>query len=312
MLCGCSGSNEHVRNFEAWMQPNGKIKVLSTTAMIDDLVGQVGGERVDRLSLIVGEVDPHSYELIKGDDEKLAFATVIFTNGLGLEHGASLRARLQKRSAVVALGDELQKRYPELILHAGKAIDPHIWMDISLWMKTVDPIVETLTLADPEGKEVYERNGEALKAQMQQAHEQMLEQMHKIPASKRFLVTSHDAFNYFARAYLAESNETSQAEWQKRFAAPEGLAPDGQLSVADIQNIIKHLAQYKIEVIFPESNVSKDSLRKIVNACASKGLKVILSQSVLYADSMGSLDSGAGTYLKMIEHNVKVLQDAWQ
>ena len=75
-------------------------------------------------------------------------------------------------------------------------------------------------------------------------------------------MTSHDAFNYFARAYLADPEEV---EWQKRFEAPEGLAPDGQLSVADIQRIIDHICMYRIAVLFPESNVSRDSLRKIIS-----------------------------------------------
>jgi manganese/zinc/iron transport system substrate-binding protein len=146
---------------------------------------------------------------------------------------------------------------------------------------------------------------------MLQMHEQIYDVLQKIPEQKRFLVTSHDAFNYFTRAYLATPNEKTQAEWQMRVEAPEGLAPEGQLSTADIQKIIDHLIEYKIQIVFPESNVSRDSLKKIVHACAQKGLVVKISSGVLYGDAMGAPQSDADTYLKMIKHDADVLIKAW-
>ena len=303
LVSACSTKDAHTQRVQSWMSDSNKIKVLSTTAMIDDLVRQVGKERIESISLIYGEIDPHSYELVKGDDEKLQKARLIFCNGLGLEHGASLRGYLSKRSGVVALGDELRKKEPGSIIKVGKESDPHIWMDLFLWAKTVDFIVQALVEIDPQGKVEYENNGAALKEKMLALHASIVQRMQNIPAEKRFLVTSHDAFNYFTRAYLAVEGEQ---EWRKRFAAPEGIAPDGQLSVADIQAIIKHLSLYQIPVIFPESNVSRDSLKKIANACAAKGLSVKLSSEVLFADSMQE------SYFEMIEHNAKVLEDAWR
>ncbi|HSX13114.1 MAG TPA: zinc ABC transporter substrate-binding protein, partial [Chlamydiales bacterium] len=114
--CSKSSSKPQASEFESWMQANGKIKILCTTAMIDDLVGQIGKSRIDHLTLIVGEIDPHSYELVKGDDEKLSYAHLVFCNGLGLEHGASLRSWLEAQPNVVALGNEIQKICPEEIL----------------------------------------------------------------------------------------------------------------------------------------------------------------------------------------------------
>ena len=102
-------------------------------------------------------------------------------------------------------------------------------------------------------------------------HARIKSRMQAIPSEKRFLVTSHDAFNYFTRAYLASEDELETDSWQKRFAAPEGLAPESQLSPSDIQHIIGHLHKYNINVLFPESNVSKDSIRKILQARKCKG-----------------------------------------
>lgn len=312
LLGGCSSGPSKPSEIETWVAQNGKPKVLSTTAMIDDLVGQIGKDRIDHIALIMGEIDPHSYELVKGDDEKLHLATLIFYNGLGLEHGASLRYQLDHHRNAIGLGDKLLEREPHLILHAGREIDPHIWMDISLWSRMIGPIVEALSQADPEGREFYQTNGEVLQKIMSQAHQSIYGQIQKVPSAKRLLVTSHDAFNYFARAYLAAPDETTQEQWQKRCEAPEGLAPDGQLSASDIQEIIHHLIQYRVQVVFPESNVSRDSLKKIVHACRQKGLEVKIADKALYADAMGSKDSNAGTYLQMVMHDANILIEAWK
>src|ERR1700722_8914942 len=127
-LCFSCGSNSHRPQgaMQAWMTQNGKLKVLSTIAMIDDLVKQVGGEYVDTNTLIKGELNPHSYQLVKGDNEKLAFADLIFYNGLGLEHGPSLQQYLHDESKTVGLGNHLLKQYPELILFVDNQLDPHI------------------------------------------------------------------------------------------------------------------------------------------------------------------------------------------
>lgn len=313
-LGGCSKDPASCREssaFESWMADNGKIKVLSTTGMIDDLVREIGRERVDHLALIVGEIDPHSYELVKGDDEKLSSAQIIFFNGLGLEHGASLRYRLENHAHAVALGEEIRKQCPTCIIKVEKAFDPHVWMDISLWSLAIDPIVAALAEADPEYAEFYRRNGRELHSEMERVDKQVYEELQKIPSNKRFLVTSHDAFNYFARRYLANDEERANGTWKKRFDAPEGLAPEGQLSSKDIQHIIDHLCQYQIGVLFPESNVSRDSLRKIASACLEKGIKIKISQEVLYGDAEGPLGSDADSYLKMMVHNGHVLESEW-
>ncbi|GAB4226094.1 MAG: zinc ABC transporter substrate-binding protein [Chlamydiales bacterium] len=303
LLTSCSNSQE-VKELRQWMTPNDKIKILATTGMIEDVVAAVGGEFVDTHTLIRGDLDPHSYQLVKGDDEKLAFADLIFYNGLGLEHGPSLRHYLKDSEKAIPLGNQIQKENPNLILMVEGTTDPHIWMDVSLWKKTLPYIVEALSKIDPEHAEQYQLNARKYAELMQHKHGEILSIMRSIPEEHRYLVSSHDAFNYFSRAYLAAEGRD---DWEDRFAAPEGLAPESQLSTLDIQNIINHIEKYQICVLFPESNVSKDSIRKIVNAGRERGLKLRVATDVLYADAMGPPGSDGDTYLKMVYHNASVL-----
>lgn len=307
-----SPSAKTARNVSGWMEDNGKIKVLSTVRMIDDLVAEIGGERVDRWTLIHGEIDPHSYEMVKGDDETIGFAQVVFYNGLGLEHGASLSYRLQKHPNAIAVAEAVRKLHPEKILMRGGQTDPHVWMDISLWTETVEPIVAALTALSPQDGDFFRANGEALKQKMTAAHTEIRQAMREIPSDRRFLVTSHDSFHYFARAYLTEDAEQEGASWQGRFIAPEGLAPEAQISPADIQNVIAYLIDHRVNTIFSESNISRDALRKIVEACRAKGLHVEIADANLHSDAMGEQGTEAATYLGMMRHNARVIAEAWK
>jgi manganese/zinc/iron transport system substrate-binding protein len=187
--------------------------------------------------------------------------------------------------------------YPDLLLKKGEVIDPHIWMDITLWQKGIAPIVEGLSQIDPEGRAYYQEQGALLSQEMEKTHLELKSRMQQIPAEKRYLVTSHDAFSYFTRQYLAEGDD-----WTDRFAAPEGLAPEGQLSSRDIQKIIQYLKKYQITVLFPESNVSRDAIRKIAAAGKELGLNVRICAEPLYGDAMNGLG-----YLEMMRHNAEVI-----
>lgn len=304
LLSSCQPSSSDTRK---WMEQNGKLKVLSTTAMIHDLVRQIGGDFVDSCTLIKGELDPHSYQLVKGDDEKFLFADLIFYNGLGLEHGPSLQHTLQKNPKAVPLGNFIQKQDASLILHVNGQPDPHIWMDVSLWSKTVPYIVQALSQKDPAHAEAFQKNGDLLLSKLLETDKEMKSLLQKIPDKQRYLVTSHDAFNYFARQYLASPEERHNGQWSNRFQAPEGLAPDSQLSTVDIQHIIQHVTKYQIHVLFPESNISKDSIRKIVSAGKEKGLDLSIAEVTLYGDAMGASGSDGETYVKMMLHNAHTI-----
>ncbi len=304
----CSNNDGLQQRNQLWRERNNKIKVLSTTAIIDDLVKQIGGEYIDSIALIKEDLDPHSYQLVKGDDEKMAFADIIFFHGLGLEHGPSLQQYLYTSPKAVSLGNKIQEGSPELILHEKGQVDPHIWMDISLWRRAVPFIVDTLSNHSPTHAAFFSENGSRLMDDMDALHGEIRKKLQGIPSEKRYLVTSHDAFNYFTRAYLAEEGEEDHQSWRMRFAAPEGLAPESQLSSTDIQYIIDHLAEYNIHVLFPESNVSQDSIRKIIQAGRENGLDLKIATTYLYGDAMGQPGSDGDTYFKMMQHNATTIE----
>lgn len=305
-LFSCASGQYDLKN---WMKEDGHIKVLATTGMIADLVKAIGDEDVDVIVLIKGDLDPHSYQLVKGDDEKLVRADIIFANGLGLEHGPSLQRHLEQNPNAKFLGSLLLKNHPDLVLKVKGQTDPHIWMDLSLFAKTLPVIVEGLSEKRPEMAAVFAERANKLTADLMAAHEKAKVEMHTVPEDKRYLITSHDAFNYFARAYLSEPGEIENGTWNKRFAAPEGLSPDSQLSQKDIVDILAHMKKYKIQVIFPESNVSADSLKKIKNAANEKGMKVSLGNPFLYGDAMGPPGSDGDSLTKMVVHNAKTIAE---
>jgi manganese/zinc/iron transport system substrate-binding protein len=309
-LMGCSRSSASLQEedkFDQWLSEENKIRVLSTVGMIDDLVHQVGGEHVACLVLISGGLDPHSYELVKGDNEKFSAAQVVFFNGLNLEHGPSLLHYIHEHPCAVGVGDAIAKRSPDDVIRMQKQLDPHIWMDVSLWLQGVDTIVETLSLQDPEHAAAYHNNGDALKQRLEGLHEQIQQTMAFVPLDKRYLVTTHDAFNYFARRYLALPEERTNGRWIERCKSPEGLSPEGQLSATDIYHIIHYLEKYQITVLFPESNLSQDSIKKIVQAGLERGLNVHVSKDALYADAMGETGSLGDTYEKMMEYDALII-----
>lgn len=305
--CGQIAKTQRQTQVSQWMVPNGKVKVLCTTAMCADLVQEIGGDLIDCLALIQGESDPHSYQLVKGDDEKFARANLIFYNGLGLEHGASLAALLQSNSNAYALGEYVRKERPESIVMINGSIDPHIWMDVSLWKETIPYIVEVLSKVMPQRSEQLLGRGNVLSSKLAQLHAEIHGRIGSIPEDARYLVTSHEAFNYFARAYLCTKSELATDAWKERVMAPEGLAPDSQLSTADIQRLVDHIVQFKIATLFAEANVSQDSLKKMVDSCAKKGFVTAIDPKPLYADSMGPAGSSADSYINMMRYDSQVV-----
>lgn len=308
LLVSCSdATRERQQEFQNWVQKDEKIKILSTTSMINDIVKVIGGDHVKGLTLIQGDLDPHSYQLVKGDDEKLRMADVIFYNGLGLEHGPSLYHYLHNNTRAIPLGDRIEQNSPDSILFVQGQKDPHIWMDIALWSKIIPIIVDVLSTQDPQHASEYQANGINVQKDLFQAHANVKEIMHAIPENRRYLVTSHDAFNYFTRAYLSTDEELKLGGWEKRFAAPEGLAPESQLSTTNIRSIIDHMHQHNVQLLFPESNVSRDSIKKILQAGREQGLDLEIACCPLYADAMGPKGSDGDTYAKMVTYNANMI-----
>ena len=288
-------------------RPKDKIHVLSTTSIIDNIVAKIGKDRIFREVLIAQDLDPHSYELVKGDDEKFFNACIIFANGLGLEHGASLRYQLEHHHNVLFLGEEIRSLAPNSILDVDGQVDPHIWMDVGLWKKAVMPIANALSKMDPEGEKLYLQNALELEEQMEVLDREIKTIVQAVSPEKRYIVSTHDAFQYFAKTYLSIDEEKETLGWKNRFASPEGIAPEGQLSAIDIRTIVEYLQRHQVRVLFPESNVNQDSLIKIKSVCEEMGMLVRISPSFLYSDSLGGIKSPASDYFSMMRYNAEVL-----
>lgn len=283
-----------------------RLRVLATTPMIASIVKEIGQDAVVVHTLIGQDLDPHSYELVKGDGELFRHADLIFANGLGLEHGASLQRQLQKDQTVF-LGDLIHQKNPDSFLRVEFGLDPHFWMDMSLFSQIIPPIVEVLSQKAPSSASSFIEKGEALSEELLSLDLEIQKKLLSIPDEKRHLVTSHDAFGYFTRRYLATEREIKEGEWEERVLSPEGLAPSGELGPFDIQKIIDYIEKHDLRVLFLESNVSKDSLEKISDACRIKGRKIRLSSRSLFGDSMESDEPGS--YQRMLLHNASVIEE---
>ncbi|MCY3974978.1 MAG: zinc ABC transporter substrate-binding protein [Simkaniaceae bacterium] len=297
-LTGCSGEGgKPYPDLPGAGRPN----ILSTTAMIEDIVKRVGQEKITSVCLMRGDVDPHSYEFVKGDDEKLADADVIFHNGVGLECGASVRYYLENEEKAVSLGDSVRARFPERLIKVDGIVDPHIWMDPDLFSEIVDPIVATLTEIDPDNGPFYRKNGLRVKESLKEVDRACFVKLRNIPRDKKYLVTTHDALRYFVRRYFA--SEETGGGWEERFASPNGLAPDGRTSVGDMRRTVDFLIKNRVSVIFGEANLGTQALRKIIAICKKKGHTVSLASTPLYGDTLNEEEG----YIRMIEHNVDAI-----
>lgn len=304
IFVGFSCSKQKVQTGKVWSGKSSKVKVLSTTPMIDYLVGAIAQDHVFHQALITGDLDPHSYELVKGDRDKIYYADIIFYNGLDLEHGASVKNCLKKHKNSVSVAEELSKNSLVEFIKVDGQLDPHIWMDVKLFSFAIDPIVRKLSELDKDHKAEFEENGKKLLAKMLAVDYLIKKSMQKIPLEKRKLVTTHDAFYYFSRAYLADDKE----DYLTRVASPEGLAPDGQMSISDIKEIINFSLQNDIDVLFAESNLSQDALKKVILSLKRKRKRAKIASEHLYGDAIGHKGSGADDYLKMMLHNAKTIE----
>lgn len=287
-----------------------KAVVLSTIAPIEVLVSAIAQDRLQSECLINGDLDPHSYQLVKGDREKFCRAKLVFYNGLGLEHGPSLAASLAACPRAISLGEWYKNSCPDEILQTKGGVDPHLWMDISLWSKGLKLICSELCSAFPDYSEEFCARTDQLLLKFHIMHEKVRARLQSIKSEKRYLMTTHDAFRYFGRAYLAEKGELKDGSWQKRIMSPEGLAPESQVSLQQMKRVLNYLKDHQLSVVFAESNVNQQSLAKIVQAAKSSGLSVYLAEEKLYGDAMPPYSKGSegyNAYFKMIWSNAFVI-----
>lgn len=278
-----------------------KLRAIATTTMATDLVKTLGGEQVEVTGLMGSSVDPHLYKPTPADIRALRDADIIFYNGLHLEgRMTDILVKLARSGRpVYALSesvDESRLLSPE---DFEGAHDPHIWLDAELWSQCADTVAEALSKQDPEHAATYRARAEKWKAELAQLHRWAREQIQTIPAERRVLVTSHDAFNYFGRAYGLE------------VIGVQGLSTVSEAGLADMVRVSDLIKSRSIPAIFVETSVSPAAIQRISH---DSGARI---GGELFSDAMGELGNihtGAngetydvGTWRGMFMHNVNTV-----
>lgn len=275
------------------VEENQRPTVVVTTTIVADLVRQIGGDRVDVVSLMGPGIDPHSYRPTPRDADRLARADLIVASGLHLEGKlAELLERMSRRKPVVFVAEAVEAS--DRLEAAAGIPDPHVWFDLSLWTACIDPAVESLGDLMPEAVTTFEAAGTRYREQLLAAHSKIEAAVAAIPPSQRVLVTAHDAFRYFGRGYGIE------------VVGVQGVSTESEAGLADINRLVNLLVERKVPAVFVETSVPDRSVKAIIEGAAARGHEVITGGR-LYSDALGEPGSGAETLLAAIRANVSVI-----
>ena len=275
-----------------------QLSVVATTGMIADLVARIGGDAVKVDGLMGPGVDPHAYRQTRSDILAMTRADTVVSHGLFLEAQmedflGTLSNRVPVFAAAEALGTDLLASHPD---YDGK-FDPHVWMDVSLWAKIVGPLTEHLSRIAPEHRETFLANASAYRQELASLHAYVTDVTASVPDASRVLVTAHDAFGYFGRAYGFE------------VAGIQGISTESEAGLARIRDLVDMLVTRRIGAVFVESSVSDRNIRALIEGAAARGHKVIIGGEV-FSDAMGEPGTYEGSYLGMLDHNATVISGA--
>ncbi len=276
-----------------------KVNIIATTAMIGDAVENIVGDWAEVKFLMGPGVDPHLYKATQGDLKKLQNADVIFYNGMYLEGKMEdVLERLAKKKPVQAITDNVPANKKLSLDEDGKAVtDPHIWFDVELWKSGVKTITNKLMDLYPDKRKEMSAKYDKYTAQLDELHKKVTKEIASIPEDQRVLITSHDAFGYFQQAYGMEVK------------ALQGLSTVTEFGLKDITDLVNFISEKKIKSIFIESSVASKPMEAIVQGCKKKNHEVKIG-GVLYSDAMGEYGTKEGTYLGMVEHNLRTIVNA--
>ena len=279
-------------------EEEGRLNVVATIGMIRDVVQNVGGEHVRVVGLMGPGVDPHLYKASEGDVRRLFRADVVFYGGLHLEarmgdvlEEMGARTRVAAVSEIIPVDQRLAP--PEF----KGAYDPHVWFDVRLWAMTIDVVARTLTEADPAHARDFAANAGRYRAELAELDGYVRTQAARVPPERRVLITAHDAFNYFGRAY----------GFQVR--GLQGISTAAEAGTADVQGLAEFIATRRIPAIFVESSIPRRTIEAVQEAVAARGYDVRIGGS-LFSDAMGNPGTAEGTYIGMVRHNIDTIVGA--
>jgi len=264
-----------------------RFKVVTSFSIIGDFVRNVGGERVSVTTLVGPDGDAHVYTPAPADAKKIADARLVIINGLGLEGWLPrLVQSAGSKATIVTASSGIAPR------KLGSDADPHAWQSVVNAKNYVTNIRGALGAADPANAAVYRANAEVYLAQLDGLDREVREAVAQIPQQRRKVISTHNAFGYFADAYGIE------------FIAPLGVSTESEASARDIARIITQIRSGKIPAVFLE-NISDPRLIRRISA--ETGAKV---GGTLYSDSLTGEKGDAPTYIDMVRHNIKALTSA--
>ncbi len=279
------------------VKPIAKPKIVTTTGMVRDMVSALVESDAEVTAIMGPGVDPHLYQPTRGDSVKLLRADIVVYNGLHLEGrlGEVLESRSKANGPTIAVGETLPL---DRLLDADAGVhDPHIWMDIALWSDAASEVAERLAIAMPEHADAIRRRSEAYCQRLALLDQWSTETLATIPESQRVLVTAHDAFQYFGRRYGIEVHGV------------QGVSTISDAAISDVNRLVELIVTRKVPAVFFETSVSPRQVKAIVEGARRRGLDVS-SDSTLLSDSMGADNTPEGTYVGMMQHNIRTIARA--
>ena len=271
-------------------------KITTTVGMITDIVRQVAGDKAVVTGIIGEGVDPHLYRATASDTRALLGADVVFYNGLLLE-GKMADVLIGIEGPVYAVTSLVEESYllePEEF--AGH-FDPHVWMDVKAWSKAVEAVAGKLSAFDSANASVYEANARTYQAKLTKLEAYARRTIATIPKEKRLMITAHDAFNYFSRAYDVE------------VMGVQGLSTESEAGLDQINRLVDTIVARKVEAVFKESSVPAKNIAALVEGTKNRGHEVKFGGE-LFSDAMGRTGTYEGTYIGMMDHNVTTMARA--
>ena len=272
-----------------------KLRVSCTTNIVKDLVRQIGGDHVDVTAIMDGPaVDPHLYKPSPPDINALTDSDVVVYSGLHLEaqFEGALKSLANRGIPAIRLTEILEQESGDQLLHAGGAVDPHVWFDLELWGKCGVWLAEELAKVD----EVHAADYRAAAVEFQQLMRTTRENgevtLAAIPPERRILVTAHDAFQYFARAF------------NFRVEAVQGLSTESEPGLKRINELATLLVEAEISAIFTEQSVSERNILALISECKSRDHQLTVGGK-LYSDTAGASGTPEETLAGAVMHNIR-------
>ncbi len=269
-----------------------KLYIVCTTSIVADGVKNIVKDQAIVESLMGPGVDPHLYKASHGDLVKLQDADIIIYNGLFLEGKmGEILEKLSRKKSVISLGDAIDKNQ---LLNSSTyqgAYDPHIWFDVKLWKQALASLPPKLAAMDTLNAEPFQTNFDKYSKKLDSLDQAVALRIKEIPDNKRVLITAHDAFEYFGRAYNIEVKGL------------QGISTLSEPGLQDVSTLVKFIVEREIPAIYTETSVSQKSIKAVLEGSIAKGHIVEIGGS-LYSDAMGESGTLEGTYIGMVDANV--------